>query len=1836
AMDVEQRHFPQDPGYVQPAPPGHNPRSSPFISHERRESYPVHPQQPPSMNAPQPVHSPMERARMDEMHHPGQPPYENQPLPRHPAALHPEAVDAQLHQHPDQRHPGISSPRAQHAPPIQHPGYPFDSHPPTLGERPPYPQQGYGADPHTLRHGPDGHGPRPEEMHQNRGSFSYPAPPHARPPRESAPSREGVSTGDPRHPGPDSGYGHRRTDSLQEGGMRMAADPSGFQSPEQSGRPRSVAQVAPLPIPQAAGQMLRHAPPPDQYNRSSMASPMEGISRDGQQHLTGRRSVSPESTQAKGGKKGRKSKPRPGMEYSGVPSDMPAADAPLLNPNTKVVSETALTQQQQQHQPQLQQPQQPQQQQPQRRKKPKAEQDREMDLKDAKQRPWNVMTPETHRLSIGHAESLLESQRQGSVTPQPAEKKSRVRQEPAMAYPARPEGDNGSAPVRRFSGSRGDPSIPMGYEHQHHRQISDQDVRPFQQFPPGSVEEFEHQQRLQQQRQQQQQQFQQQQQQQPQQPSDPQPYQHTHPHPPQSQSRHEHSIEYSDSRRQAMEPSMVAAADRDAQRMMAERTAASPAINAPGKEPETVQNLEAAVANALVNIQHEGRFQSPDATAPTNGSEAHKRPRFEQPDHGIESHPDNLHRRPYSREDEQETAIILQDMLNHRQERLGNEGTVPHAVARGHQQLSPEFKPSHYSAQRDPYQHYSGHQQDEHVPIHPRQLDDHPVAHDPRTQVLQRHPPHPQAQFIPPHGRDAEYARPPSLAFDPHQGMGPEDGGQVRPPPHAGPLGQAPEPHYGYHAVSDPGVDPHGGYPHPNAYHLDHIEKDSRQPRSSFSAGPPPHPSLVAAAEGNRWETDSPTHGLRDVAEPSYHAHAYQQGASQQPSHLSTRGPLQWTETPIAGQGHVTVQHAYPQDMDVHHGSQTTKMEQDEAAVGPSAGVVSKTKPKSKPKVKGAAKTSTEVETSVDDAVNLLAEQAYDPRYPHQPRAPQNMSRVAVDEGSVPKSKGGKSKVKRLSQSSISSQLAPGQETDEREANGTHATFQPSTAQHTRPQRMDHLGEPAKVEGSCPPIEAKAPESLLFGSGMILVKKLPDNSSNGNRPSSSGSSSSSSSEGSREFPPSQLSIKTGQDHVFPSDGSTPVSVTPVTVITPLSASSSVKKKRSRMPVDSTDQEQDARAGSPRLQTAVKNESTTPVAGTSSAKGKVGALGSGRGRKAAVSGSTDADIERSNQITRTAVGPAWMLMGLSGSSTTLSSHNSDVAGGSAAAKGPNETLNSAGVRRRPPLPPALLAENDKRKPKRIKIEVTDVRDGQRTLSGATDPAADKQDGEATTGGSGHSGAEKGNGKRGGGGGGVTDPENERENEDGEGDDDDEGEDEVMDEGGRGGSAGARKRRSPQDDDEDPRHGDATGNGVTSHGQGRGSAGNVRKNMKRKSASTLGDASASNKRTKEKSKGAVSLDSKGQGDSDESTGGTSRDGRSRGGRVRKNNKSLKMEDASALAVVSTSGAAAAADTESEIEYLPMEDDISCPHMFGIEDTDKEKETSDEEDEVDDDDDATKDEGEYRAGGGGLAISQKVIDSNGLVVTNGSRTDEAPNMQDPLQIQGREWVKKLAMPETAWEETFKTYERVKRLKELKNRQPVRKRDAILAAILYIVCRDQGSPRTFSEVCLASGVRRGDIGAYYRLMLRILEPSENATASARDTDAEAFMTRWCESLSLPPQVRQAAVHVFSLANTMNLTSGKCPSSVGAAAIYLCIFSWNDARRMARCQLNNCTGCQIPFAHPGAEHDPGWIRKEQKDVAVAVGVVSATLMGCFRNLAPERERLVPEEFLKVAAKGVE
>ncbi|KAG0373114.1 Transcription initiation factor IIB [Mortierella sp. AD032] len=1231
-----------------------------------------------------------------------------------------------------------------------------------------------------------------------------------------------------------------------------------------------------------------------------------------------------------------------------------------------------------------------------------------------------------------------------------------------------------------------------------------------------------------------------------------------------------------------------------------------------GKEPEMVHRLEAVVANALVNIQHENRFQSPDG-APYPEGDPNKRLRLESPPgHAVDSHASHgHHHQSYPQQvdlhsgqamepvaigrqdlakDEQDAVLLLQSMMDSRQAMeqadtsLIHQGSAHHEAQRGEftngytpRPASPRIRTT--SQHHDPQQQQPRHpQHDEHMTV-----DSH--LYERQSQDSQMQSPHPA------YGHGQSYPPADPVPFDSHHGpAGDDHPARQR---HVS-LEGATQPHpvqRGPEMFHERGGENNGVYRPSAPYPTELVERDAsgRSRRSSNNAAPY---TSTAVQHNDQWRTGSPARGRSDIVD-SYAAQHRDTPMEQQ--------PLPHGHAPPQGQWPVDRPENRGPPPHLPYGGDTNVQQPVNNELNPSVSATSVKGKRGKGKAKASGMLSPETterpDTVMAEATFPANERDYDPRaqqyLPQEHGTPFHPSQPGATGSSRGDLQG------RLQ--ALESPLHYGQ--DVRAEAGAQFTEQPSGG--NRPQATDskhttsgkrHIMSTESISATSMSAngpsqsagipERPAPTSLRFGSGMILVKKLND---------ASGYGISSGSEGSTKFPPSQLSIKTGYDL---SKSTSPASST-FSPSTPLSADEAI-------------------ATSPGSSHSKSDPLPPPPPPT---KGK----GGNRGRKGLVLvGSTDADIERSNQITRSG-GPAWMLNAASSSSngtvatvtgTILTTTSAPTPAGttSASATGASGSNDGPGIRRRAPL--SLLTENDKRKPKRIKIDDKDVRQVQRTSSTLTDATdADRKDIVAKT---------------------VAAEDEELE----------EGDAEVSGIDGCSNGMGSQRRRLPEEDDEDLGDEEVRGGTAGSGAQGRrqshaqsqsqqqqpqnqdqggqqglsqAAAGSA-KSMKRKSNANLSGTQLS-KKAKEKSKVVDQDVEPCKVNVKAETPQPSL------GRSVVNGIPLKRD-------LSTGGSGAATptgDTDAESD-LAMEDDIKCPHIFGL-DSESEHEIEEEMDDDagnDDDDDGGK--SAVSTPGKANGSSDQAGSSS-----SSSKVEGVLDPLDPLQVQGLKWVKTLGMAEKAWDETFRTYERVKRLKELKNRQPVRKRDAILAAILYIVCRDEGSPRTFSEICTASGVKRGDIGAYYRLMLKVLKPSKAFTASARDTDAEAFMTRWCESLLLPPQVRQAAIHVFSLANTLNLTSGKCPSSVGAAAIYLCIFSWNNARRLARCKRYQCPGCQglVSTEHPGADQDEGWIRKEQKDVANAVGVVSATLMGCFRNLAPESDRLVPVDFLHAAEEGV-
>jgi transcription initiation factor TFIIB len=126
---------------------------------------------------------------------------------------------------------------------------------------------------------------------------------------------------------------------------------------------------------------------------------------------------------------------------------------------------------------------------------------------------------------------------------------------------------------------------------------------------------------------------------------------------------------------------------------------------------------------------------------------------------------------------------------------------------------------------------------------------------------------------------------------------------------------------------------------------------------------------------------------------------------------------------------------------------------------------------------------------------------------------------------------------------------------------------------------------------------------------------------------------------------------------------------------------------------------------------------------------------------------------------------------------------------------------------------------------------------------------------------------------------------------------------------------------------------------------------------------------------------------------------------------------------------------------------------------------------------------------------------------------------------------------------------HERVAKLyQQAVNKGLVRGRstESIIAALLYTTCREEGAPRTLDEISKASGINKKDIGKTYRYIARKLR-IRILPAKAQD-----YVPRFGSLLGLSERVQVKAVDVLDDAAKYDVTSGKGPIGVAAAALYI------------------------------------------------------------------------------------
>jgi len=147
------------------------------------------------------------------------------------------------------------------------------------------------------------------------------------------------------------------------------------------------------------------------------------------------------------------------------------------------------------------------------------------------------------------------------------------------------------------------------------------------------------------------------------------------------------------------------------------------------------------------------------------------------------------------------------------------------------------------------------------------------------------------------------------------------------------------------------------------------------------------------------------------------------------------------------------------------------------------------------------------------------------------------------------------------------------------------------------------------------------------------------------------------------------------------------------------------------------------------------------------------------------------------------------------------------------------------------------------------------------------------------------------------------------------------------------------------------------------------------------------------------------------------------------------------------------------------------------------------------------------------------------------------------------------------------------------LKNLIRGRSIEGVSAAALYAACRQCNVPRTLDEIAGSSRVSRKEIGRTYRFIARELG------LKLMPTSPQDYISRFCSELKLSGDVQSKAIEILKDAADKELTSGRGPTGVSAASIYIASILCGE-------------------------------RRTQREVADVAGVTEVTIRNRYKELA--------------------
>jgi len=183
-------------------------------------------------------------------------------------------------------------------------------------------------------------------------------------------------------------------------------------------------------------------------------------------------------------------------------------------------------------------------------------------------------------------------------------------------------------------------------------------------------------------------------------------------------------------------------------------------------------------------------------------------------------------------------------------------------------------------------------------------------------------------------------------------------------------------------------------------------------------------------------------------------------------------------------------------------------------------------------------------------------------------------------------------------------------------------------------------------------------------------------------------------------------------------------------------------------------------------------------------------------------------------------------------------------------------------------------------------------------------------------------------------------------------------------------------------------------------------------------------------------------------------------------------------------------------------------------------------------------------------------------------------------------------LSLPSVVRDEAVRVYQFVLQRGLVRGRSM----ESVIAACIYAACRSYNIPRTLDEIANASDVPRKEIGRTYRFIIRKLGIKVKPSAP------KDYITRFSSILHLSPKAQNSALNILKKAEITELTSGRGPAGIAAAALYVAALMSDE-------------------------------KKTQREVADVAGITEVTIRNRYKELI---EKLGIEDKLKakeIAAK---